>query len=235
MDKDISAFLDKNFETCLLNNVDKRLTLAKPEFPVFLNKTADDFLKIAPSSTDTIDLYKSHVCDLVCAMSLSNPYASKLMYVGDQGYRSAEDQRNRNHRAKKGFGIDDTLAAAAAVGNLEGTEFLLSEGATVLDWRSEGCIGFGSSLNIIAALGHVDILELLIVHAHREIAVYFTRLTKRSYQIRTASASEQFGWLDTQGAIQDAISCALLAHQTETSILLFGFPPKYLSWRIYVY
>jgi hypothetical protein len=234
--KGIAAFLDSNFETYLLNNLNKLHGLAKPELPAFINKTADNLLKLAPCGSAIAELRTSYVRDLVRAITFSNPRILKRMYLDGRYNRSAEawprvprlstqDWENEVHIAKKDLGLDDTLAAAAVVGNAEAVVFLLSQGASVLDWRnSEGCIGFGGSLKTAAASGNVKVLELLLKNAHREIAIHFTTLKEKIRFTRTIPRPTN--WLDIQRAIQEAISCAIRADQAEATTVLFEFLPN---------
>jgi hypothetical protein len=64
-----------------------------------------------------------------------------------------------------------------------------------------------------------------------EIAVNFTRLTKKDSRTRTTLTSECFSWFEFQASIQEAIDCAICAHQVDAAILLFGSLPKY---RVYL-
>jgi hypothetical protein len=64
-----------------------------------------------------------------------------------------------------------------------------------------------------------------------EIAANFTRLTKENSRTRTTLTSECFSWFEIQASIQEAIDCAICAHQVDAAILLFGSLPNY---RVYL-
>jgi hypothetical protein len=155
------------------------------------------------------------------------------MYMDRLFQKSAKDRRNRDHLAKTDLDLNDSLAAAAAVGDLKAVVTLRSKGATVLDWPSEGSKGFGSSLNTDAAMGNMKILELILKHAHREIAVNFTKLRKKDRQARNAPTSECFSWFEIQDSIVEAIDCAICAHQTDAAIYYYYYYYYYYCYYYY--
>jgi hypothetical protein len=76
-------------------------------------------------------------------------------------------------------------------------------------------------------MGNIDILKLLLKHTHHEIALNFATLTNKIRPARTSPRAKCFGWLNIQNEIQDAVRCAIHAHQAEAAIVLLDFLPKY--------
>ncbi|KAF1843441.1 uncharacterized protein K460DRAFT_418502 [Cucurbitaria berberidis CBS 394.84] len=242
----LQDFLTKHFECYLLNHINNP-RLANPELPQFIHRTANELMEFAPSDAYQDDLRKAHVQNLVHALVIANETTPRLMLGDGAGWhinpvvfdRKDLDwtphisglefdrtdvgwTRNMTHIKSDKRDVEDMLAAAAATGIMEAVQYYISQGAMVLDWKSNPSKGFGSSLQTATSTGKIEVLRALLSQADHEIADRCTELKKAS-----SSQVGLSGWLKIQSTIESAIACAMKARNTEAAIVLFKFLSKY--------